>query len=45
MPPTGTAEAADGAGGDTIVLPKGRVLIDAYLEMSLDSGAVFKPSR
>jgi hypothetical protein len=40
---TDAAAAPAAAAGDSLTLPKGRVLIDAFIEASLDSGAVFKP--
>jgi hypothetical protein len=40
-PPPETAAAA--AGVDQATLPKGRAVIDAYLEINLSSGAAFKP--
>src|SRR5690242_12610808 len=38
-----TAPAPAGEGIDQMVLPKGRVLLDAFAEINLSSGAVFKP--
>ncbi len=40
--PAASATAA-GEGADQLTLPKGRLLLDAYLEVNVSSGSVFKP--
>src|ERR1043166_1331962 len=37
------AAPAGADGADQLTLPKGRLLLDAYIAASLNSGAVFKP--
>jgi hypothetical protein len=36
-------QPTDGQAPNSLVLPKGKLLLDAFLEMNLSSGAVFKP--
>jgi hypothetical protein len=42
-PDAAAPAAAGGDGADQLTLPKGRLLLDAFFEMALSSGAVFKP--
>jgi hypothetical protein len=39
----GPAPAGDGGGTDQLTLPKGRLLLSAFVEVGLNNGAAFKP--
>ncbi|HEX4418155.1 MAG TPA: hypothetical protein VH165_09675 [Kofleriaceae bacterium] len=41
--PPAAAAAPSADGPDQLLLPKGRVILDAYLEIGLSSGSAFKP--